>query len=686
MQKPTPHVSQLAIIFAAIVAFTYPSSLCGQSANTSERSSTDSVHRRVGVLIQQLADPSYSSRLNAQAELDRIGVLALDQLHLASFHPNPQIASLARFIVQSNQFSWSWESDSAHVRQVLTNYSNAPLSEKSTFIDRLSRLERDEGFTALCRLVRYETQSGLAKQAALLLMRSQPTVSQTVESRKEALFENTVGGQSQASQWIQKYSMKSTTEFDLEWWQKTLQDEIELLRKNTGETNVESVADLHRWIIEQISLSPSMRERALAMGRSLMNLGSIVATLDTHVGARGSNVDEFAQWALKYRMPELVQEQHDKLPISVVSREFLFGYYLAESYLLQGDQERANAIAERSRNQVPSRSTGQERVLTEAETKNPLRIAIDGVFERPNFGNMDRRATLAEKLRDRGQFSWAEAEYRLALYSRVPSSKKQKNKGDSDSSEDGDEKGNAKDLSVDLTLPVNLFVMWHLAEMLHWQDRHADAADTLEPFVKRFENEPMFSRQMSESSRLIEQILTNYHLYRGDEARLANDVAKASFHYWQSIERSADNVDAIIGLYKLPQSTDDQTKRRTKLKEIVTELRNQIRLDEENIKSATVIEFAYFQSELSSACNTLAWTISNTEGSKEEALYLSRRACVLAPESAELLDTLAHCYASMGKFEDAVQQQRSALQLKPHHPELKKALALFELRLTESNK
>ena len=62
------------------------------SSSKSGATSTSSMADRISTLIELLADVNYASRLNAQAELERIGVVALDQLHSASFHPDPQIA------------------------------------------------------------------------------------------------------------------------------------------------------------------------------------------------------------------------------------------------------------------------------------------------------------------------------------------------------------------------------------------------------------------------------------------------------------------------------------------------------------------------------------------------------------------------------------------------------------------
>ena len=653
LAEPYKRILGCPIALGAILAIAFHPAALSQVTPESKGAADDS-GRHISSLIEQLSDPNYSRRLRAQAELERFGVLALDQLHAASFHPDPQIASTARFVVQSHQFSWSWDTDPVSVRQILTNYGSAE-SDKSVFIDQLQRLEHDEGFGALCRLVRYETKSGLAKRAALILMRSKPLIGQTMEIRKESLRNFVGGGQSQASKWVVRYA-ESQSSLDLPWWEQTLADEVQLLKSGSVDTNLELVIDLHRWVVEQIFDQPELRANALAIGRSVLSISKTVPTLESMLGNRSTRANEFAQWALKYRLPELVQEQHAKLPASILSNEFMFGYFLAESYLLQGDQELANKIADLSLNQIACEESGSRRKADPLETqaKGP---AFE-LFANRNFSGQERHYSLGQKLQERGQFNWAEAEYRLVV-------------------------------NDDLTNRSTLLAMILLSEMLHTRGKHAEAAAVLEPFIVRYKSEPMFARQMNEGFGNPSQILSYYHLYVADEARIASDFERANENYWLSIDIFPEksnylNVDAIIGLYKMPPSEKDKEKRRQRLAKIVQEFRNEIRDGEELIKRAKPSDLASFSDTLANTCNTLAWVIVNTEGSKEEALFLSRKACALSPEHAEYLDTLAYCYAAMDRYQDAVQQQRRAVELKPHHPELVKALARFEAKLRSS--
>jgi tetratricopeptide (TPR) repeat protein len=645
------------------VANARPADATKQQSSSQDESSVES---RVRLLIEQLADPSYSTRLNAQAELERIGVLALDQLHSASFHPDPQVSSLAKYIVQSNQFTWAWETDSSNVRQILSNYSNVALAEKSACIDQLHRLEHDEGFVALCRLVRYETQSVLAKRAALLLLRSGATLKQSLESKKEQMASNVQGSHSVASKWIERYAT-SQNDFDLKWWMTTLEKEVESLRANTGETSVEITSDLHRWIVEEIALLPKYRSEAIRIGESLLSVGSIVPTLDSMTGYRTSRAEEYAHWALKHGLPELVQKQHSLLPYSTISREFIFGYLLAESFLLQGKEGLAGGIANYSREQIPCDADGNRRVPTEAEMRNPIRSTLDNLLDRRGSSESERRRMIGAQLRERGQFAWAEEEFRLSLSRKSQSRDGEKKDGQFDS---------------DLLQASTLITMTMLAEMLHWQSRFQEAGDVLQPFIDRYTQEPMFERQIKAFSQFQpDEIISMYQLYRGDQARDEARGADAIKHYKESLAKSPSNVDALIGMYRVQLSEQERLDSRSLLKTITNNMRQAIRQDEDTLKLSSNLNHAFNKALVADKANTLSWLIANTEGSKEEALFLSRRACTLEPERAEYLDTLAHCYDAMGKAQDAVEMQRKAVELKPHHPVLREALSRFEKKL-----
>lgn len=610
---------------------------------------SDPLSVRILELIEQLGADNYTSRLQAQLELERIGVRALDQLHAASFHADPQIASTARFMVQSNQFSWAWESDPFPVRQKLTEYGSAQLSDKTLCIDQLKELENGEGFSALCRLVRYETQGSLAKRAALLLMRWRqdgpqfdPNDKSKIQETKDQLVELIDGGRSNASKWVLRYASESS--FDLEWWKGILQSELKLVEARSPETSIEVVVDVHRWVVEQIAGDPNLRQEALQIGRTIPDIGVQL------INNRSPRAIDYAQWALRYSLPELVQEQHQRFTAQL-SKEARFGYLLAESFLAQKNDALANRVAERTLTRLPSDGKGEELQPNQVDTQNAsLELAIG--FRNTSSGY--ERLTLGEFLEKRGRFDWAEKEYRIAA---------------------GEE---LMDMNT-------IGAMYQLAKLLHDQDRNDEAAKVIEPFYIRFK-EDAFRKQVSEQFPEIPNILvSSYHQYRGDHALSIGDHDTAKACYFSSIEIATDNVDALIGLYKIPDYAKDE-KRKECYRVMNLFLRTKIRNEETNLKHSAPRFYASNKQKLAHNLNSLAWLIANTDGDPEEAVFLSRKACDLEPENAAFIDTLSHCYAAQGKFKEAVEHESKAVSLEPHEPHMKKALERFQSKLGAGGK
>jgi tetratricopeptide (TPR) repeat protein len=91
--------------------------------------------------------------------------------------------------------------------------------------------------------------------------------------------------------------------------------------------------------------------------------------------------------------------------------------------------------------------------------------------------------------------------------------------------------------------------------------------------------------------------------------------------------------------------------------------------------------------------NQLAWLIANTEGDYEKAVRYSRRSLELlgaandyletAARRASFLDTLGRCYYAVGDYEQAVKNQREAVQLIPHMQVMQRQLKLFEAALAK---
>jgi|688.fasta_scaffold05353_8 tetratricopeptide (TPR) repeat protein len=610
------------------------------TGTTDSAQQDDPLQQEIASWIRKLGAESYSTRLQAQSELERIGVRALDQLHQASFDPDPQIASQARYLVQSNQFNWAWESDPPRVRRILTLYTAAALHEKTGFINQLNQLENDEGLNALCRLVRYETQGCLAKLAALHVMRGKPNVGQTVTERRELVASLLDGSRSSASRWVLEQTAKPQ-EFQLDRWLDIINRESNLLQSKSMETSVEILNELRQWVVQQIPKTDANRSPALDLARTIPESFKSMGV------QREQQLLEFAQWALTVNLPELVQEQHESLRSAL--QDPRFGYLLAESWIQQGNADLAQKVAERTSDRISVTSRG-EPAIQDKDPKNQLNPQLEILFAR-NASQAFERSTLAEYLIRRGQFPWAETELRKAL------------KDQEDAAE--------------LATIINLT---QLSQLLHELERDDEAAASIEKFAKRFENEPLFRTQVSEQSG--DSLVSNYYLFQGNDYARKEQPEKARECFLKAIELSQENVDAIIGMYRLPETDEQKDQRKTLQKQITISLRSEIDARERELKRDNPRALATEQRALANQMNTLAWLMTNTEGNLDEALFFSRKACSMENRAA-YLDTLAHCYASLKRYREAADQQRRAVALDPFQPSLQKALALFEAKATE---
>ncbi|MCU0712665.1 MAG: hypothetical protein MUC43_11440, partial [Pirellula sp.] len=536
-------------------------------------------------LIEQLGDPNYSRREYAKSELERIGYVTLDQLQAASYHRDPQIANTARFMVNSNQFAWTSDFDTPKVREILSNFAVSESEGKALYIDELARLEREEGIPGLCRLARYESNGALAKRAAIYVLKSPLRAEQSLENRKNKIAALMEAGESTACKWVLAHA-KAADGFDLDFWKEQLKTEQQLVKSRSTETNEFVLTNLGRWIVEQCCEKSELRPDALSIAESLvdqMGLSNVNALDD-----KSTKAIEFAQWLLGVKLHEAVRYQHSQLKYRVVQREPILSYYLAESYLQANQVELAETIAKNALAGKPSTADGSEWKEPKDEKNDALRSRLEGAIGYRNQSSKEKKRLIAEKLADRGLFPWAEAEFKLAA-------------------------------DDDLTLVSTLTSLLLLAELQHSQERFADAQETLAKFQRRYEKERMFRDQMRDLPIPTSKVLSQYYRYAGDAAKHSGNTKDAIENFYRAIELDPDNVDALIGLYKI-DCDPDQTKRRQKKHAQITDLlRLQSKELEEASRQANSVQYSGIVNELVQALNSYAWIVANTEGNLEEA-------------------------------------------------------------------
>lgn len=628
-------------------------------------------------LISQLSDPSYAKREAARDAIIAQGISALEELHASSFSSDPQIASASRFLLKSSHFSWENDLDPPSVRNLLTLYGQSTTRMKMDIVEQLASLERKQGVVALCRIARFEPIEEVAKLASLKVLSMPTAVSSTdinpseeKESHARQILLAVQGGTNEASAWLREFF--GSQKFNRDWWVEKAHAELSKVAEDQKKPS--SVLDLShfafpQWVVERIVegaksesatpdngevLNGTAREKGLELGAEILALipGKLPENPARWDRLHSLN-EQFAIWALDNQLGELLLAQYQGLDYLFVASNPMFGYYLAEAVGLTGDRKLADEIAEKTYKRAVVQADGSEMVPSDGQ---------DGLGHR-FFRNRQRSLggisgalenVLAASLKKRGQFDWALREL-------------------------------SQGVQGPLTSSLTLRALYETASIHHSLEQFGPAVEVLKPLVERFENEPMFAAQLRLESEVVTMIISAYYQYSGDAAHANGDDQAAMGSYRKALQASKENVDAILGMYRLDLNEADQLERRNLQQESVARLSKLVKDLEKFIKDRPAFNSGGYSLELAIQLNSLAWLIANTEGDYLKALSYAQQACQLAPRSPEFLDTLSHAHFAVGNIQEAVEIQRRAIKMMPHVPEFHRALTKFEAKLSESN-
>lgn len=617
------------------------------------------IDREIELWIAKLGSESYSERTQAHRRLETFGVRAFNSIRQATRSQDPQIASQARFLLQSNHLQWLWNNEPFETRKLIQDYNVAQAAEKEKLIRDLNALGNNHGVAALCRISCFETDEVVSKLAALELLQrldprripgvdSNPALRNAIDPKivlalldapeedLAALVLNaTEGANSRAAGWLRLAFSKSEP-WPAEDWIKLLDQEQELLENSSPETRLNLFVALTTWVAQQAKSLPEGRSLAVQIAKRIPPL-----LLSSEPDP--DKLVSFAEWAIQSDLPELVQDQYRQLP-----KQFpetvppILHYLLAEIFAQQGKQEVADLIAKNALERKPI-LLNPDLSLEPFDANRPAAPQNPLLFRSVNFNS--ERAFLAQMLIKRGSYAWAQAELSKIL------------EGQQDS-------------------PDNLTILslYSLSQMLHEQDLDQDAANVLEKWVNRYENEKLFRMQVEEYNF---DIPSNYYLYRGNQHVKEGNAEKAREAYFQSIDLAEESVDALIGLARLNETPEQKRRRQTAQDKTVGSLRNQIEDMDRALRLANPMFQTIEKRRLANSLNTLAWLMINTDSDPQEALLLSRRSCSLVPDQSAYQDTLAHCLEKNQKYREAFRTQIKALTLEPHQLSLQRALVRF---------
>lgn len=116
--------------------------------------------------IRELGADEPLLRTAAEERLLRSGAAAFEALRAAVDDDDLEIALRARYLLARIVPPWTEEGDPAELRGVMDEYGQASLSARRELVEKLGREPIPERAVGLLRIVRYETNAGLAALAA----------------------------------------------------------------------------------------------------------------------------------------------------------------------------------------------------------------------------------------------------------------------------------------------------------------------------------------------------------------------------------------------------------------------------------------------------------------------------------------------------------------------------------------
>ena len=354
---------------------------------------------KVDQLIADLGADQFARRENAQAALKQLGLVAFDALIEAQRHPDIEISLRARYLVRSLPIRWARDTDPRRVKGLLTTYLEANRANRLNRMQQLAAMSDSSGIEALCRLVRFETDHLLSKEAALLAISH--VVSEDATARKELagriratikLSNRTGAG------WMLTYARTLEGDEDtVDQWQEIVDSEFDNLARFPEDTDRDIVRDLLRWQAELLR----------QLGRHDAAMDAIRRTLNLMEGDR-EEIFDIVDWSLERKAWTMIDEIATRFPLEF-NKEAGLVYRLAEAQRKRGKEPLARETAARALAMHPKLL---ERHVETAVTlmirqmydwsENEYRLVID-TQETENRFTLDSRYMLADMLFDLGQ-------------------------------------------------------------------------------------------------------------------------------------------------------------------------------------------------------------------------------------------------------------------------------------------
>ena len=373
----------LAVVTLILVTFASRSYAARDSSAAKPRaaaglSQSADVDEKVLALIGQLGDEQYAVRRRAEEDLIHLGPDAFDQLKLAEDSADLEISERARYIVQQMRVEWVRPEDTAEVRRVLDRYGDLTEADRNKRLSRLAELKDGEGLPALCRIARLEPSPQVARRAALVILKRDPTAVATaslVDACRRELGTSERAPAVWIQLWLREGADRAATLAD---WNTALEAEALLVKEESPETSVDVVYTLMKRRLDMCHELGLLDETTAALLR--------LTTLTMGKTASNQSISNLA-WALRWIIDNKRWDVLDQ--VVEQRRDEIFGnrlllYYVAAATSRAGRSDEADDLSQRA-------------------------FDVDDPFEAAG------RVAAGGALVELGFIEWAEREYRRAL-------------------------------------------------------------------------------------------------------------------------------------------------------------------------------------------------------------------------------------------------------------------------------
>ncbi|HEY6564396.1 MAG TPA: hypothetical protein VIY86_07850, partial [Pirellulaceae bacterium] len=553
-----------------------------------------------------LGAPEYQAREQAESELRKLGLEVFELLHEAEGHPDLEIKLRARAMLHDLRGRYVLRDLSPGLQRLLADYEDLESNERLFLLGRIALLLPQEGVDAMTRLARFEREELIAKFAAGRLMLASLPKDPVRRAEIGTMISQNLGTSDRTSvQWLRLFSRALMDPHQVgSQWEAVIGHETGLATdERRGAASVAFARHLRIAYAEALLAA----DRAPDAQRWIQEVSD----------QRDMDEEERFDW-LVWLVDHQQWDALDRFaaPFAAAATSSKALYMLAESYDRRGRASDARATMEKA-----------------VEVPGPL----------------SSRKELADWLyNERGQYAWAEAEYRRAM---------------------GDPTGEAV---------VYLSAAQDFAAMLHDLERDREAAEVLQEVAQRSQDDEPVRTAWEQSPLAKKRMLTLVHLYQAEEHRRQGEATPQRELLQKAFDNDPSDIETLIAMYNVegaPAEWRETTSNRIRAACQAFELK--IRQLQAEVEIASLEDALRGRFELANVCNEFAWLVSNTEGDFARAVQFSRLSLDCAPGTEAYMDTLGRCYYAQGDVAQAIHFQQMASERAPYAQQIQRQLALF---------